>query len=120
MDNLKSGNLTVEIENKKGALSVQIKWIGKSDKREPASVLVPYLNGLIQELKGRKVEVVFTELKFMNSSTVPPIIQFMKDLSNNSSESIFIYNKNSNWQAASFKALETISKSLKNIEVIGK
>jgi hypothetical protein len=115
MENLKSGNLNIKVKADKDF--IRIEWIGKSDRRDPSNVLMPYLEGLVQELKGKNVEVIFQNLSYMNSSTVPPIISFMKDLDATVKKAVFVYDKSSNWQAASFKALKTISKNLKNIEV---
>jgi len=56
----------------------------------------------------------------MNSSTVPPIIQLIKNLSSKGIATKIFYNKESKWQAASFKALEAISKAMPGIEVMSK
>ena len=55
----------------------------------------------------------------MNSSTVPPIIQFLKKLNTNEVKTLITYNADSKWQAASFKALETFSGILNFITVKG-
>ncbi len=118
MNNLKEGNLDITINTDKG--NTVISWIGKSDDRDPSSILNPYFSGLIPQLKGKPVIIDFVKLEYMNSSTVPPIISFIKDLESNSINSKIFYDKNSKWQSASFKALETIAKTFQFISVEGK
>jgi len=50
---------------------------------------------------------------------VPPIIQLIKDLEANGIKTFITYNKNAKWQTASFKALETIVRTMKHITVSG-
>ena len=117
MQNFKEGTLMIEIE--KGGKNI-LKWTGKSEDRDPASLLNPYFDSLVEELKGKELEVQFEELEYMNSSTVTPIIQLIKKLNTSNIKTIFTYNKNSKWQCASFKALETIVSNMNNIDVVGK
>lgn len=117
MNNFKEGKLEIVIET--GEKHV-LHWKGKSEDRDPAALLVPYINGIIDSLKGKEVEVNFLTLEYMNSSTVPPIIHLVKSLNEQNIKSTIIYDANSKWQSASFKALETITKTLNTISVIGK
>jgi hypothetical protein len=114
--NLKDENLEIQLEE--GQRNI-ITWIGKSEARDPSSVINPYFKDIIGKLKGRDLEIKFELLKYMNSSTVPPIIQLIKDLEQNGIKSTITYDKNSKWQVASFKALETIVRTMENINVKG-
>jgi hypothetical protein len=96
-----------------------ITWIGKSEARDPSSVINPYFKDIFGKLKGKELEIKFEQLKYMNSSTVPPIIQLIKDLEENAIKSTITYDKNSKWQVASFKALETIVRTMQHITVKG-
>ena len=57
-----------------------ITWIGKSEARDPSSIINPYFKNIFDKLKGKALEIKFEQLKYMNSSTVPPIIQLIKNL----------------------------------------
>jgi hypothetical protein len=116
MSNYKEGNL--EIQLALGAKN-QMTWIGKSDERDPSAVLNPYFDEIIEKLTGKELGIDFSKLEYINSSTVPPIIQLIKNLNAKSIKTKITYNKNSKWQAASFKALETIVRTMNNIEVMG-
>ena len=94
-------------------------WLGQSDSRNPASELNPYLDQLVDELKSCELTIKFNDLEYMNSSTVPPIIQFLKKLNTSEVTTLITYNAASKWQAASFKALETFSGILNHITVKG-
>jgi len=118
MANFKGGSLEIILDKKEN--SATISWRGKSDDRNPSVSLDPYFDSIIGELKGLELSVDFLKLEYMNSSTVPPIIKFLKDLNANEINSVFIYDASSKWQAASFKAFETFSKMLPHISVQGK
>ncbi len=117
MANLKEGELEITIRGGRKGL---ITWKGRSESREPSAVLNPYLKKEIEGLSCSELEVDFTKLNYMNSSTVPPIIQMVKNLNTKGISTKVYYDKSLRWQVASFKALETISRSLKNIDVLGK
>lgn len=117
MESLTAGNLTIEIAEKPER--IVMKWLGKSDERDPSALISPFLDEIGKQIDSRSILVEFQKLEYMNSSTVPPIIQFMKNLSDLKIETTFTYDKSSNWQAASFKALETISRSLNSVKVEG-
>ena len=117
MEKMKDGTLSIEIND---ADKVTMSWLGRSESREPAVALNPYLTGLIDSISGKELVVDFTKLEYMNSSTVPPIIQMIKNLNTKGVVTKIYYDKESKWQAASFKALETISKTMTSIEVTGK
>jgi len=117
MSNFKEGSL--EIIFTEGGKN-NITWIGKSEDRDPSAVLNPYLEGLIEKIKGKELEIDFQKLEYMNSSTVPPVIGFIKLLNSENITSVVYYDKNSKWQSASFKALETIACTLKSITIEGK
>lgn len=117
MENLKEGTLEITVNDGEKLI---MEWLGRSESREPSAVLNPYLKKIIDNASGKEIEVDFANLEYMNSSTVPPIIQMIKELDTKGIPTSIYYNKDSKWQAASFKALETIASSLKNIEVMGK
>ena len=73
----------------------------------------------IQIVVGYEVVIEFNGLQYMNSSTVPPIIQLIKLLNENEVETLITYSKEAKWQLASFKALEKLSLLMEHITVKG-
>lgn len=114
--NLKDNNLEITLQS--GEKNT-ITWIGKSESRDPSAVINPFFSNMLAGLKGKELVIRFEDLKYMNSSTVPPIIGFIKSLEEAGIKSKITYDKNSKWQAASFKALETIVRTMNNITVHG-
>jgi len=114
--NLKDENLEITFEE---GQKNTITWVGKSESRDPSSVINPYFKNIFKKFKGKDLEIKFEQLKYMNSSTVPPIIQLIKNLEEGGIKSTITYDKNSKWQVASFKALETIVRTMSNITVRG-
>ena len=51
----------------------------------------------------------------MNSSTIPPLLTFIKDLEESTTDATFLYNDEKDWQRASFKPLSIIAGRYKNI-----
>ncbi len=117
MADFKEGNLEIKIDS--GDPNV-MKWVGKSEDRDPSAFLNPYFEDVVETLRGKDLQIEFGLLEYMNSSTVPPIIQLIKNLNNSSIKTTIFYNKESKWQSASFKALETIARTMDFIEVVGK
>ncbi|OHD67754.1 MAG: hypothetical protein A2W19_13070 [Spirochaetes bacterium RBG_16_49_21] len=116
MSNFKDNNLEIILEE--GAKNI-LSWYGKSEARDPSSLLIPYFKEILNKIKGKELIIKFEQLKYMNSSTVPPIIQLIKDLEDSGIDSTITYDKNSKWQLASFKALDTIVRAMKHITVVG-
>ena len=117
MSNFKKDNLEITLDL--GSTN-KITWNGISDNRDPYKMLNGYFTNIMKDLSGKALEIDFLNLKYMNSSTVTPIIQLIKELNNNGIKTTVFYDKESNWQLASFKALETISTTLTNISIVGK
>lgn len=117
MDNFKVEDLEIKISGT--GSDFQMKWSGRSESRNPGEILNPYLDGLMKSLSGKKLTVDYCSLEYMNSSTVPPIIRFVKNCDTNNIETTINYKKDSEWQSASFKPLQTVCTLLKKVKVIG-
>lgn len=117
MKDLKSGSLEI-VMGSEGGIKV-MSWIGKSDDANPKLFLNPYLDSLIDDLQNSKLTVNFKKLDYMNSSTVPPIVRFIKNLDANKVVTTIVYDEHSNWQPMSFKALETLAVMMTHITVRG-
>ena len=115
MNSYTSPSLTISVE-RNGNRAV-MEWIGQSADRSPSQCLTPYLSGIADELMGYDLTVSFNKLEYMNSSTVQPIVHFMKKLDENNISTQIAYNASLSWQRASFKALENLAVMMKHISV---
>ena len=84
MKNLTEGLLTINIEEKEN--EVNLNWQGDSRDAEPAAFLDPYFREIIEAMKsnGKKLIIDFKNLNSMNSSTVLPILTFIRNLEESS------------------------------------
>ncbi|MBN1649532.1 MAG: hypothetical protein JW874_15945 [Spirochaetales bacterium] len=93
-------------------------WKGESDEKNPSNTLIPFFEKIIGKIEG-DFEMVFNNLDYMNSSTIHPLIMFIKDLDEKNIKTTIFYNKESKWQEASFRALHALTNVLTNIQVTG-
>ncbi len=115
MENYNYGPLEIILDQKEN--KVVMSWRGQSIQSNPGVTLRPYLFDLIDELIGKELTIEFINLEYMNSSTVPPIVQFMKELNSNGIRTTIIYDDEIKWQKASFKALNILSEALDDVTV---
>jgi len=118
MKELNEGKLEIKVNE--GADRTVLTWVGHSDAQEPARFLTPYLTELIENFSGGEILMDFSELSYMNSSTISPIIQFLKMADSKGIKTTLEYKGGSVWQNASFRALETLSGVMKNISIVKK
>ena len=110
------GNLEILLEE--GETNTLL-WNGKSEARDPASILLPFFNNITEKLKNKKLIIKFEKLEYLNSSTVLPIIDLIKKLESNGVDTMVTYDKESKWQIASFKALDVIVQTMNHIKIQG-
>jgi hypothetical protein len=118
MRELKEGLLTINIEENED--EVRLKLEGNSRDAEPAIFLDPYFKEILEDMKsnGKKLVVDFRNLNSMNSSTVLPIITFVRNLEEGSIRTEIVFDPERNWQKASFIPLSAITKLYKFVKVI--
>ncbi len=92
-------------------------WSGECDFRNPAEVLTPALTSYAQSLKEGPVVLDFRGLVFMNSSSVTPILAFVKSLCTRGIPVHLIYNSDVSWQRITASSMRTIATALKNLTV---
>ncbi len=115
MKDFEDDSLRIEIRDKPAA--VAIHWCGESEARDPASTLGPFLDGLVPSLRKREVTLYFDALRYMNSSTVTPIMEFLRKLSEVASAVTVLYDGRLQWQATSFRAMRVVARKWENVEV---
>ena len=86
---------------------IVLHWTGKSTEREPSKFLIPIFDEVdaICEKENKLLELNFTELEFMNSSTITPIIKLLNKAKTTGRRVSIIYKKSLKWQELSFTAL---------------
>jgi hypothetical protein len=115
VDRFEHENLHIEIE--RTGSSVHLVWGGVSDARDPASFLLPLMNRLVAESKGKSVTLDFSTFEYMNSATVTPILNFVKALDSNGIPSTLVYDSTIDWQRINFQCMKTIARTMKHVRV---
>jgi hypothetical protein len=98
--------LTLYLESTKPAYTLY--WEGECDFRNPLEVLTQPLNDLLPAVADRKLVLDFRGLTFMNSSSVTPLIAFIKTACSKGIPVHLIYEPRLSWQritASSMRAL---------------
>lgn len=92
-------------------------WRGECDFRDPTEALGPTLRGVLPELRDRRLVLDFRGLNFMNSSSVSPILMFIKAACSRGIPVHLIYNVNLSWQRTTASSMRALSRSLRNLSV---
>ncbi|OHD71954.1 MAG: hypothetical protein A2W19_02170 [Spirochaetes bacterium RBG_16_49_21] len=115
----KSNLLTLQVEENETAII--IKWIGKSADRTPGIFINPILNDAFEKTSNNNKELImnFTDLEFLNSSTVAPIVKILDRAKRGSNRLTIEYSRSLNWQELSFSALIVFQTKDKRIQIKG-
>jgi hypothetical protein len=111
------GGLRIEVF--RSETKARILWSGVSDSRNPGALLNGALLRMVDELEGCKVTVDFRRLQYMNSSTVPPIINLIKRLNARAISCLVLYS-DSDWQRTQLRCMQTIARTLPHVQVEGR
>ncbi len=115
-----SKDLTLEIEDIDGA--VVVSWFGESTAREPAVFIGPLLSEIVvrSAAESRKITLDFRKLRYMNSSTISPIIRLLSDVREGTSPVQIIYNQSLKWQELRFSALRVFETPDRRVQIVGR
>ncbi|MCP4606446.1 MAG: hypothetical protein GY847_39060 [Proteobacteria bacterium] len=116
MKNFKAGSFEMVLTS---GTTNHLSWIGQIDSGEISKRIGDHLGKLIAILGGKKLEISFVSLEYVNSSAIQPIITFIRNLNTNEIETEIVYSKEIDWQVTAFKALIKISSALKYITIVG-
>ncbi len=99
---------------------LKIRWLGKSMDRNPAEYLSPFLNDAVafSEKENRNIVMDFTELNYMNSSTITPIVQMLDDVKMKGLNLTILYSRSKSWQEVNFKALRFFESTKPIIKIL--
>lgn len=110
------GKLTLEVRY--DSTGVHVKWLGESKEREPVRFINPVFDSIYKKDSKNPITLDFTNLEYMNSSTVTPVVKLLEHAKKNNRKMIIHYKKGLKWQELSFSALKVfIVPGL--IEVVG-
>ncbi len=99
---------------------VLMVWMGKGSLVNPGELLNPYLEGIINSMRGRNLTCDFSSLETMNAAIVQSIIKFAHIVYENRIQARFIYNKSIDWQDAAFEALNAVVQEMDTISLDGR
>jgi hypothetical protein len=99
---------------------VYMVWMGKGNLVNPGELLNPYLEGIINSMRGRNLTCDFSSLETMNASIIQSIIKFANIVDENRVRARFVYNKSIDWQDASFEALSAVVREMDTISFDGR
>ena len=118
MQDLNENQLNLKVREEKGTL--RVAWQGKSNDRNPAVYLNPFFEELAKNAlsHSKKIEMDFSELQYMNSSTITPVVQLLDRAREEGLEVSLLYDKNKSWQEISFTAMSIFESDLIKISPI--
>lgn len=114
-------NSQLRLERSEDEHSIFIRLFGKSILRDPNEFIMPILQETVTVANTQKKRIIidFTDLVYMNSSTLTPIIKILESIRIGDGKITVLYKKSLKWQDISFSALVIFQTSDKRIEVKG-
>jgi hypothetical protein len=111
MENLSSGDLTIEVKEEGGAF--HCVWKGKSNERNPPEILRPWFDKLLVEVKAKQaaLEMHFEKIEHFNSSTITALIKLIQVCRKAGTKLVMVYDQTLKWQRLSFDALRVFEKN---------
>jgi hypothetical protein len=108
---LTSGDLRIEPDEADPA-TIRLIWHGKSNHRQPAAILMPYFNEILDtaSARGSAISMSFLPLEHLNSSTISCLIQLIQQAEQRGVKLALEYNPLVRWQALSFHALSALTR----------
>ena len=100
---------------------VELHWKGSMHAANPEELLDPYFDSLLAELESGNKRLVcnFVGLEYMNSASIPPLIQLLRRLAESEIQGEFVYDSSRKVQTASFRALDVIARKSEYTSVKG-
>jgi hypothetical protein len=110
----KQGELVIAFE-RLGDQATMV-WRGISDSRNPDEFLEPVFRHVLSKAQGCQLEIDFTGLEFMNSSTVSPIISLLRKLDAAKISTSVVFS-DVDWQQTHMRCLRTIARVMPSVIV---
>lgn len=115
MVNLQAGDLTIEVDERTPGVLVAT-WLGRSNNRNPASVLHPWFDQLFSYAREKSlaIEMRFERVEHFNSSTIAVLIQLITSAQDRGLKLTVRYDASARWQTLSFDALKRAMRPLES------
>ena len=112
MENLISGDLTIEVKEQTNAVFSCV-WRGKSNERNPPEILKPWFEKLLAVVTEKKgsIEMHFEKIEHFNSSTITALIKLIQTCRKAGVRLVMVYDQTLKWQRLSFDALRVFEKN---------
>lgn len=94
-----------------------IRWSGVSDSRDPSIRLIPFFFNLLNWLQQKEVVVDFRGFEYMNSATVAPLINFVKNLDSKGIATTLLFDLSIPWQKVNAQCMRAIARTLSHVQV---
>jgi len=118
-ENLTMDDFSIDA-GKEGTIAV-FKWKGSLHFPSPEDFLDPYFENILVWAQKERLSIKFdfVSLDYMNSASIPPLIQFLRRLAELEINGEFVYDSKRKVQTASFRALDVSAKKSKFTTVKG-
>jgi hypothetical protein len=107
MDDFSADQLTIK-HQPAVADALALQWVGKSNARDPVTVLRPFFTKVLEQAASRqlRVEMHFEKLEYLNSSTIAALIQLINAAQAKGVRLVLYYDAKQRWQTLSFDGLK--------------
>ena len=114
-------NNLLDIKVTEGYENIFIHWSGKSIDRKPNIFITPILIKLLKKCidKEKKMILDFSNIEYMNSSTITPIIKILERAKRSEISVKVEYLASLKWQDLIFSALEIFQTKDNRIQIHG-
>jgi hypothetical protein len=111
MDDLVTGDLKLTVHDGAPGAAIEVHWTGKSNDRQPAKALLPYVQSVFEQAaaQGKPVELHLERVEHFNSSTVAVLIQLIQEARRRTLQLELVYDAALRWQRMSFDTLKQLT-----------
>ena len=102
--------------------TIQVAWKGRSIERNPGEFITPLLVRIVKKSSdsAKRLVLDFTEIEYMNSSTITPIVKVLERARRGSTRLTVFYDTSLKWQELIFDALKIFATKNYRVVVTGK
>ncbi len=94
-----------------------ILFSGKSDSRDPGALIRRVREEIIKTAGKQPALIDISELEFMNSATVSPILDLLKSFNDAAIDTTMIFDTRKDWQRINFNCMKVIVKKFSCVTV---
>ncbi len=119
LKNLHVDEFEIHVAVESAVLTLQFR--GSIHAIAPEEFLSPYLEKALElaQASGARLVCDFTQLNYMNSASIPPLIQLLRSLAELRLHGEYVYDSKRKVQTASFRALDVIARKSEFTRVTG-